>query len=114
MWGGADERESIRTIHAAIEKGVNLIDTAPVYGFGRSEEIVGKAIAEYGRREKLVIATKVALEWKDGEHFPERVAPKNFTGDRRLAAAAGHRVHRYLPGSLAGSADARSKRQQKR
>ncbi len=69
MWGGSDERESIRTIHAAIEKGVNLIDTAPVYGFGRSEEIVGKAIAEYGRREKLVIATKVALEWKDGRVF---------------------------------------------
>jgi aryl-alcohol dehydrogenase-like predicted oxidoreductase len=69
MWGGSDERESIQTIHAAIERGVNLIDTAPVYGFGRSEEIVGKAIAEYGRREKLVIATKVALEWKDGGVF---------------------------------------------
>jgi aryl-alcohol dehydrogenase-like predicted oxidoreductase len=69
MWGGSDERESVRTIQAAIEKGVNLIDTAPVYGFGRSEEIVGKAIAEYGHRDKLVIATKVALEWKDGSVF---------------------------------------------
>jgi aryl-alcohol dehydrogenase-like predicted oxidoreductase len=66
MWGGSDERESIRTIHAAIDKGVSLIDTAPVYGFGRSEEIVGKAIAEYGQRDKLVIATKVALEWTGG------------------------------------------------
>jgi aryl-alcohol dehydrogenase-like predicted oxidoreductase len=69
MWGGSDERESIRTIHAAIEKGVNLIDTAPVYGFGRSEQIVGRAIAEYGHRDKLVVATKVALEWKDGRVF---------------------------------------------
>jgi aryl-alcohol dehydrogenase-like predicted oxidoreductase len=63
--GGADERESIRTILAAIERGINLLDTAPVYGFGRSEEIVGKAIAEYGHREKVVIATKVGLEWSD-------------------------------------------------
>ena len=46
MWGGTDERESIRTIHAALDKGINLIDTAPVYGFGVSEEIVGKAIEE--------------------------------------------------------------------
>ena len=38
MWGGSDERESIRTIHAALDKGINLIDTAPVYGFGVSEE----------------------------------------------------------------------------
>ena len=46
MWGGTDDDESITTIHAAVERGVNLIDTAPAYGFGRSEEIVGRAIAE--------------------------------------------------------------------
>src|ERR1700691_6054239 len=66
MWGGTDERESIRTIHAALDKGINLIDTAPVYGFGVSEEIVGKAIEERGHREKVFIATKVGLEWHDG------------------------------------------------
>jgi aryl-alcohol dehydrogenase-like predicted oxidoreductase len=38
MWGGTDEKESIRTIHAALDQGVNLIDTAPIYGQGRSEE----------------------------------------------------------------------------
>src|SRR5271163_2193580 len=43
MWGGTDEAQSIRTIHAALDRGITLIDTAPVYGFGRSEEIVGKA-----------------------------------------------------------------------
>ncbi len=69
MWGGSDERESIRTIHAAIERGINLLDTAPVYGFGRSEEIVGKAIAELGHRNKVVIATKVGLEWNDGRVY---------------------------------------------
>ena len=66
MWGGTDEEESIRTIHAALDKGINLIDTAPVYGFGVSEEIVGKAIEQRGHREKVVIATKVGLEWHNG------------------------------------------------
>ena len=43
MWGGTDEAESIATIRAAVEHGINVVDTAPVYGFGRSEEIVGKS-----------------------------------------------------------------------
>jgi aryl-alcohol dehydrogenase-like predicted oxidoreductase len=66
MWGGTDENESIRTIHAALEKGINLIDTAPVYGFGRSEEIVGKAIEQWGHRDKIIVATKVGLDWRSG------------------------------------------------
>src|ERR1700678_3034118 len=53
MWGGTDEGESIRTIHAALDKGINLIDTAPVYGFGVSEAIVGKAIEKRGQRKKF-------------------------------------------------------------
>jgi len=65
MWGGTDEAESIRTIHAALDKGVNCIDTAPVYGFGKSEEIVGKALAQYSGRGKVHVSTKVALEWTD-------------------------------------------------
>ena len=67
MWGGSDDAQSIETIRAALEHGVNLIDTAPVYGFGRSEEVVGQALA--GRRERAVIATKAGLEWKDGKVF---------------------------------------------
>jgi aryl-alcohol dehydrogenase-like predicted oxidoreductase len=66
MWGGSDEAEAIRTIHAALDKGITLIDTAPVYGFGRSEEIVGKALATGGRRGRALIATKVGLEWHEG------------------------------------------------
>jgi aryl-alcohol dehydrogenase-like predicted oxidoreductase len=69
MWGGTDEAEAIRTIHEAIDRGITLIDTAPVYGFGRSEEIVGKALAEGGRRKRVAIATKVALDWRDGRVF---------------------------------------------
>jgi aryl-alcohol dehydrogenase-like predicted oxidoreductase len=67
MWGGSDDAESIRTIQSAIDRGINIVDTAPVYGFGHSEEIVGRALAEGGRRQKTLIATKVALEWKDGK-----------------------------------------------
>lgn len=63
LWGGTDEETSILTIHKALERGINLIDTAPVYGHGRSEEIVGKAIERYGRRKEVIIATKVGLDW---------------------------------------------------
>jgi aryl-alcohol dehydrogenase-like predicted oxidoreductase len=66
MWGGADDRESIHTIHAALDKGINLLDSAPVYGFGHSEEIIGQAIAQRGCRDKVVIATKVGLQWLKG------------------------------------------------
>jgi aryl-alcohol dehydrogenase-like predicted oxidoreductase len=69
MWGGTDEEESIKTIHDAVERGISLIDTAPAYGFGRSEEIVGRAIAEHNLRSRVVIATKTGLEWKDGKVF---------------------------------------------
>src|SRR6202163_3438191 len=66
MWGGTDEAESIATIQAAFEHGINIVDTAPVYGFGRSEEIVGKAIAEGWRRSDVLSATKAALQWNGG------------------------------------------------
>src|SRR6266851_924839 len=69
MWGGTDEAESIATIRTAVEHGVNVIDTAPVYGFGRSEEIVGKAIAEGHLRSRVLIATKTGLEWKGENVF---------------------------------------------
>jgi aryl-alcohol dehydrogenase-like predicted oxidoreductase len=65
MWGGTDERESISAIRAALDNGITVVDTAPVYGFGRSEEIVGKAIAEAGLRSRVTIASKVGLEWRD-------------------------------------------------
>ncbi|HEY9073505.1 MAG TPA: aldo/keto reductase [Desulfobaccales bacterium] len=69
MWGGTDEALAIETIHAAIDKGINLIDTAPVYGFGRSEQIVGKALALKKCREKVCISTKTGLDWQDGKVF---------------------------------------------
>jgi aryl-alcohol dehydrogenase-like predicted oxidoreductase len=69
MWGGTDEEQSIKTISAAVERGITLIDTAPAYGFGHSEEIVGRALAAGKLRSRVVIATKVGLEWRDGKVF---------------------------------------------
>jgi aryl-alcohol dehydrogenase-like predicted oxidoreductase len=69
MWGGTDERESARTIWAAVDEGINLIETAPAYGSGVSEEIVGKALAAANLRARTVIATKVGLEMHDGKVY---------------------------------------------
>jgi aryl-alcohol dehydrogenase-like predicted oxidoreductase len=83
MWGGADEREAVRAIQAALDQGITLIDTAPAYGLGLSEELVGEAIA--GRREKVVLATKCGLVW-------------HTAGGRFFFNQGGKPVHRYLGG----------------
>ncbi len=87
MWGGTDEAESIRTIHAALDAGVNIIDTAPVYGFGRSEQIVGKAVESYAGQKPL-LATKVALDWTGGgvvrNSTPERIRTEIEDSLKRL------------------------------
>jgi methylglyoxal reductase len=91
MWGGTDEAASIAAIRASIDAGVTLVDTAPAYGMGRSEEIVGAAIA--GRRDEVVLVTKCGLVWHTdrGNHF--------FDQD-------GRPVHRHLgPDSIAHELD---------
>jgi aryl-alcohol dehydrogenase-like predicted oxidoreductase len=69
LWGHTDDTESIRTIHSALDRGINLIDTAPAYGDGHAEEVVGRAVAERGGRERIIIATKVGLEWRGNTIF---------------------------------------------
>ena len=64
-WSGSDDKVSIDTIHRAYDLGINTIDTAPIYGLGHSEEVVGKAIA--GQRDKYVISTKATFDWDTGE-----------------------------------------------
>jgi len=69
MWGGTDEKKSIEAIHAAVDAGITSIDTAPGYGFGKSEELIAKAIA--GKRDKVQLFTKFGLRWDstEGERF---------------------------------------------
>ncbi len=81
LWGGSDEKAAIAAIQAAVDCGISLIDTAPAYGLGQSERIVGRAIA--GRRDRVVLATKCGLVWhvRKGMHFFDQL---------------GEPVHRYL------------------
>jgi methylglyoxal reductase len=69
MWGGTDETEAIKAVNAALDEGVTLVDTAPAYGMGRAEEILGRALR--GRRDKAVISTKCGLVWhiQKGNYF---------------------------------------------
>ena len=63
LWGGTDEKEAIEALEKSIDVGITSIDTAPVYGFGLSEELVGKAIK--GKRDKVQILTKFSMNWHE-------------------------------------------------
>ena len=79
LWGkDTDDSESVRTIQAALDLGINLIDTAPAYGYGRSERVVGQALK--GRRDKAVVATKCGLWWDDtrGSYFADLAGTKVY------------------------------------
>ena len=69
LWGGSDSKMAVKAMEASIDNGMTTIDTASVYGFGLSEELVGKAIK--GKRDKTEILTKFGMSWKDtkGEYF---------------------------------------------
>jgi aryl-alcohol dehydrogenase-like predicted oxidoreductase len=75
-WGAVPDEEAIATCLSAVERGINLIDTAPIYGHGRSEEIVGKAISAHGRREAFFIATKAGLDWNASGVFANSTAAR--------------------------------------
>lgn len=70
MWGGNDDKDAIEAIHASLDNGISTIDTAPVYGFGHSEKLVGKAIKEKSR-DKIQLLTKFGLRWdtSQGEFY---------------------------------------------
>jgi len=68
VWGNSDEQESIRTIRRACDLGVTFFDTAAFYGFGRSETILGKALAQ--DRDKYIVSTKCGMDWDTGEGSP--------------------------------------------
>ena len=93
-WGDNDDRMSVETIHRALELGINWVDTARVYGFGHSEEVVGRALKEIPR-DRIIISTKCGIQWydKNGEpHFTKEghevrrdLSPKAIRRDLELS-----------------------------
>jgi methylglyoxal reductase len=95
FWGGTDEKKAIEAIHASLDMGVNLIDTAPIYGFGTAERIIAKAIK--GRRDKVVLATKAGMRWDTDKGEFATYADDQSPRDK----PAKYTVRRYLgPESL--------------
>jgi len=87
-WGAVPEEAAIATIFGSIEHGINFIDTAPIYGRGRAEELISKAMRQYGNREAFYIATKAGLDWNNDGVFanstPERLRREVEDSLRRL------------------------------
>ena len=69
MWGGAEKKDSLRALQVCLDYGITSIDTAPIYGFGQSEQIVGEAIK--GKRDQYEILTKAGMRWENtrGEYY---------------------------------------------
>jgi len=76
-WPGVDEKEARSTLEAAIASGINFFDTAPIYGFGRSEEVLGDALS--GMRRNIFIATKCGLRWDDRGHVQHNLTTNSIT-----------------------------------
>lgn len=76
-WGGSDREDCKRTIIAALESGINLVDTAPAYGQGISESIVGEALKDYGR-DKMILSTKFGLRWDEKGDVTRNNAPDSI------------------------------------
>ncbi|GAB4379615.1 MAG: aldo/keto reductase [Calditrichia bacterium] len=75
-WGPQDDRDSLQTIQAALDAGINWIDTAPAYGLGHSEEIVGQALK--GRRQQVYLATKCGLVWDERRNVTRNNRPESI------------------------------------
>jgi aryl-alcohol dehydrogenase-like predicted oxidoreductase len=86
-WGKVSDEAAVATCLSALERGINLIDTAPIYGHGRSEEVVGKAIRAHGRREDFYVATKAGLEWNASGVFTNSTGRGCAASWKRACAA---------------------------
>lgn len=96
MWGGGDDDASVAAIRASLDEGVSLIDTAPAYGLGRAEEVVGRAIK--GRRDEVVLVTKCGLVW-------------DTDAGRPFVAQGDKTIHRHLgPASIRAELEASLRR----
>ncbi len=75
-WGAQDDNQSVDAIHAALDKGINWIDTAAVYGLGHSEEVVGRALA--GRAQKPLVFTKCGIVWDEKRETRRTIEPESI------------------------------------
>jgi len=75
-WGNVPDEAAIATILSAVDREINFIDTAPIYGRGHAEEIIGKAMRAHGRRDAFFVATKAGLEWNERGVFANSTAPR--------------------------------------
>jgi len=77
-WGNLSDREIVKVVHEALDMGITLFDTAPIYGLGHSEEVLGKALGV--NRKNAIITTKVGLRWRTGKHFGKSIdsSPANI------------------------------------
>ena len=89
-WGGSEDGKAVEAIHAALDEGINCIDTAPMYGMGHSEEVVGKAIR--GRRDNVVLATKCGMVWDGTERGDFRFC----TDEKGVREDGPIKVYKYL------------------
>lgn len=96
-WGGADDGDSVAAILKALELGINFIDTAPVYGFGKSERIVGEALKQWGKYGDVAVATKCCLEWDEKESIRRNSSPERIACevDQSLARLGVDRIDLY-------------------
>jgi aryl-alcohol dehydrogenase-like predicted oxidoreductase len=92
MWGGADEDDAVDAIHAALDVGMNFIDTAPIYGFGASEQVIGRALRD--KRDQAFIATKCGMVW--GPEFADKGEFKFNSDDQRINPEGSTEVRIYL------------------
>jgi aryl-alcohol dehydrogenase-like predicted oxidoreductase len=103
MWGGSSDRDSILAILRALELGITFIDTAPVYGFGHSEQIISEALKQWGRKADVAIATKCGLNWDDGgrniwrDSSPERIRTEVEGSLKRLGVDCIHLLQIHWP-----------------
>jgi aryl-alcohol dehydrogenase-like predicted oxidoreductase len=82
-WGAQDDDESVSAIHAALDQGINWIDTAAIYGLGHSEEVVGRAVA--GRTEKPLVFTKCGIVWNEKRENRRTIEPESIRKEVELS-----------------------------
>ena len=93
QWGGTDDADAIAAIRTGIDHGIDAIDTAPIYGFGHSEELVGRALE--GRRDEVLVLTKVGLRWDHCEGASKSVTVQHNGRERTICRRASPESVRY-------------------